>query len=407
MKKRYLLVCSLLIIVFSGTFFIHSTVTAQEEDWETLSNEETFAVTEEDRKAAKKYFSQGKKFHMDQSYPDAINAYEKALERDPELSKARRALAWAKRDQRRKNESQEASEYSLDALVRETKGHYKRGRRYERENKPLEAAAAYKDAIRLIPGYPEAKEGLRRVQSRAQRNLAPLPYSATSASGKAPQAHMPLDMSSNTGTLKDMKIRAKASQLRRPSADEKKTITKPRAAASYKISSPRSKRRTKEQKSIRGAIRKHYLIGAQALNRGDYALAIKEFDLILEFDPQHRDAQYKLNQSKKKQALEIKTAKRKAEMAKSKGDTMGALTALRDIVNIDPNNAEAMETWERTKRENKGIINEIYRKGVKAYAKGDYQTALQAWELVLDIDPKYAKAQESINKVRDKMELIK
>jgi len=366
------------------------------------SEEEKFYLPE-DIKQAQRHFEQGKKYHLKQKYHQAIKEYQKALSLYPDLTKARRALAWAKRDLQRKRRSDNITEYSLDTLVREAKDHYKRGCRYERDNKLLEAAAAYKDALRLIPGYPEAKAALRRVQSQVQRTLAPLPYSATASSSKAPQAHKRQDMTSAGSTLQEIKPRTHLSQSSWESPTRKTELIPGRVRSSFS----RQQQSSEAQQSIRSAIRKHYLVGCQSLDQGDYAAAVREFELILEFEPEHREAQYKLNEAKKKQALEIKTVKRKAELAKSKGDTMGALSALRDIVNIDPNNKEALEAWEKIKRENKEIVNEIYHKGVNAYAKGEYNLALQAWELVLDIDPQHAKAQESIKKVREKMELIK
>jgi tetratricopeptide (TPR) repeat protein len=383
------------------------------EDGSTWDSQDEAGEIEEEKNQKKqkakalKHYTQGKEYQLDQKYRDAIRQYQHALSLNSNLTKARRALAWAKRDlKRQKRSATSTKKNTLDALVQEAKDHYKRGRRFERENKPVEAASAYKDAIRLIPGYPEAKEALHRVQSQAQRSLAPLPYSATSSSKKAPQAHQPLDMTSRSGTLKNIKPRT-PKESRLSSSTNKTKIVQSKVSSSYKVPVQRGQRSSESQQSIRGAIQNHYLQGCQVLDQGDYSTAIKEFELILEFEPEHREAQYKLNVAKKRQSSEVKTAKRKAELAQSKGDTMGALSALRDIVNIDPNNEEALEAWEKTKRENKGISAEIYRKGVRSYAKGDYHKALQAWELVLDINPKHKKARENITKVRQKMELVK
>lgn len=367
-------------------------------------------VTAEDKKLAQRYFDLGKKYALEQNYREAIRQYERALGLYPQWTKAQQALAWAKRDLKRERRGQSADEYTLESLVREARDHYKRGRKYERNSRLLEAAAAFKDAIRLIPGYPEAKDALKRVQSQAQRSLAPLPGGATASSGRAPKAHEPLELSSRTKEFKPPQNRTErtdAPAARRESARITSSRRTDTVASALKTSPARTTKAGKPKKNMSAAIRNHYLIGSQALDHSDYALAIKEFELILEFVPDHRDAQYKLNVAKKRQAMELKTAKRKAEMAKSKGDTLATLTALRDLLNIDPDDDEALAAWEKTKQENKGIITEIYRKGVNAYAKGQYQTALQAWELVLDINPKHAKARESIQKVRQKMELIK
>ncbi|MCK5243139.1 tetratricopeptide repeat protein [bacterium] len=340
--------------------------------WESaVEEDESEEERNQQKQKALKHFKLGKKYQTDQKYHKAIREYQRALALNPDMIKARRVLVWAKRDLARQRRFQTSSkENTLEALVKEAKDHYKRGRKYERENTPLEAAAEYKEAIRIIPGYPEAKEALRGVQ--AQRTLAPLPPAVTAAGSKALPAYQPVDMTSR-----------------------------------YKVPASRQQRSSKAQQSIRAAIQKHYLQGCQMMDHGEYSTAIKEFELILEFEPEHREAQHKLNVAKKRHAVKVKKAKREAALAQSKGDTMGALSALRDIVNIDPTNEEALEAWEKIKRENKGIVDEIYRKGVKVYAKGYYTKALQAWELVLDIDPQNKKARENIKKVRQKMELMK
>ncbi len=364
-------------------------------------------VTPEDKKLAQRYFERGKQLALEQKYREAIREYEKALALYPQWTKARQALSWAKRDLKRERRGQTSDEYTLESLVREARGNYKRGRKHERNNKLVEAAAAFKDAIRLIPGYPEAKTALKRVQSQVQRSLAPLPYGARASTGKAHKPHQPLELSSRTQEFKPPQERTEAPMARRESARVTSSRRNNTVASALKAAPARGLQAGQSKQTMRSAIKNHYLIGSQALDHSDYALAIKEFELILEFVPDHRDAQYKLNVAKKRQAMEIRTAKRKAEMAKSKGDTMAILTALRDLLNIDPDDDEALATWEKTKQENKGIADEIYRKGVNAYAKGQYQTALQTWELVLDMNPKHAKARESIQKVRQKMELIK
>ncbi len=45
--------------------------------------------------------------------------------------------------------------------------------------------------------------------------------------------------------------------------------------------------------------------------------------------------------------------------------------------------------------------------GVELDKAGDHRAALEKFRAALDIEPTHAKAQESISKVREKMELIK
>lgn len=368
--------------------------------------EQTPTVSAENQVQAKRYFEAGKEHHLAQRYREAIEEYEKALAVYPAWQRARQALSWAKRDLRRQQSEQSSLDYTLETLVNDAQDHYQRGRSLERENKVIEAAAAYKDALRLIPGYPEAKEALKRVQAKGQKTLAPLPASAAAVSSLTPRAYQPQEFKSlgedyrAAARVEAPEAVAEASAAK--AARRSDLMPQPRQAT---LSTKQPVDNSKQQ--VRTAIQNHYLAGNQALDRGDYETAVKEFELVLEFTPDHREAQYKLNVAKKNQATAIRTAKRQVELAQSKGDMVEILGALRNVLNIDPKDEEALGAWERTKRENPGLLEELYRKGVNAYAKGDYQMAQQAWELVLDIDPKHGKAKESLEKVREKLELIK
>lgn len=383
--------------VFPGTADV---VLAQDQ------SEQSETVSPEDQAQAKRYFEAGKEFHLAQRYREAIAEYEKALAFYPTWQRARQALSWAKRDLRRQQTEQSSLEYTLENLVNDAQDHYQRGRSLERENKVIEAAAAYKDALRLIPGYPEAKEALKRVQAKGQKTLAPLPASAAAVSSQMPRAYSTPEFKS-LGEDYHAAMRTEAPEAM-TEASAAKTARLPEIMPQSRKAALTAKQPVDNSKQlVRTAIQNHYLAGNQALDRGDYETAVKEFELVLEFMPDHREAQYKINVAKKNQATAIRTAKRQVELAQTKGDMVEILGALRNVLNIDPKDEEALSAWEQTKRQNPGLPEELYRQGVNAYAKGEYQMAQQAWELVLDIDPKHGKAKESLEKVREKLELIK
>jgi tetratricopeptide (TPR) repeat protein len=386
--------------------WLYALPSAASESPDANPQEQTTTVSPENKAQANHYFETGKEHHLAQRYREAITEYEKALALYPDWQRARQALAWANRDLRRQQSEQNPLEYTLENLVNDAQDHYQRGRSLERENKVIEAAAAYKDALRLIPGYPEAKEALKRVQAKGQKTLAPLPASAAAVSSQTPRAYQPPEFKS-LGEDSRAAARAEAPDAV-AEASAAKAARMPDLQPQPRKASLAAKQPVDNSKQqVRTAIQNHYLAGNQALDRGDYEIAVKEFELVLEFMPDHREAQYKINVAKKNQATAIRTAKRQVEMAQTKGDMVEILGALRNVLNIDPKDEEALAAWERTKRENPGLLEELYRKGVNAYAKGNYQMAQQSWELVLDIDPKHAKAKESLEKVREKLELIK
>jgi tetratricopeptide (TPR) repeat protein len=155
------------------------------------------------------------------------------------------------------------------------------------------------------------------------------------------------------------------------------------------------------------AIQKHMLAGTQALDHNDYQEAIREFELILEFDPEHKQAKYKLDLARKKLAEEKDEAKQRALDAKQSGDKLEEAKALRTVLVLDPTNKEAGQAFKEARAKSHDEIEELYKQGVTAYAQGRYSDAIQIWNEVLDLDPEHAKAKESIAKAREKIKLIK
>ena len=69
-------------------------------------------------------------------------------------------------------------------------------------------------------------------------------------------------------------------------------------------------------------------------------------------------------------------------------------------------NRQTQENWNKARQENSAMVEKLYHQGVEFYAQGQYQKALQNWELVLDMNPQHKKSQESIKAVREKLLLI-
>ncbi len=347
-------------------------------DQELLSQDQQPSTpSAEDEASAQEHYDQGKTLLFKQAYDDAIKEFLLALNLHPQWEKARRALSWARKDKKRQEAETSGRAGSLEEVVQKAQALFQQGQAFEQEGNPIEATVKYKAALKIIPGYPEALAALGRIQSANQAGLTitTLPAGADNRtkapSGRLGTSSAPLPLTSRIQA--DAKIRS----------------------------------RRHGNTSVQDAIRKHYLAGMQAYNSGEWSAAISEFELILEFMPSYSKALFYLNQAKKKRQQEIVQTKAKAKKARAQGDTVAEMKALRDMVAMDPANSDIQAAWARVKKDKRGVVEELYRRGINAYAMGRYQEALQIWDLLLDIDPHHKKAMESIKKVREKLELIK
>jgi tetratricopeptide (TPR) repeat protein len=337
---------------------------------------------------AMQHFQRGKNLLQRKLYQGAIVEFQKALELNPDWQDAKMALIWAKRDWKLSQQVEAKPNVSLPEMVQKAQTFYERGKRLEAENNLVESALAYKDALNALNDYPEARTALARVQAKAQTHLS-------AVKGKnvlEPVRPKTQDVSSMLEPI--------PTKSRLPKAIIRSRAIKPGKHATTLAPAPAPDNKVSQ------AIQTHYLNGSQALDCGDYAGAIQEFELILEFVPDHKKALYKLAQAKQKRQEELNLAQRQAEEAAASGDTVGKLQALRNMAAMDPTNRQVQENWNRARQENPEMVEKLYRRGVELYAQGQYQEALKNWELVLDMNPHHKKSQESIKAVREKLLLI-
>lgn len=336
------------------------------------------------KKMAMQHFLRGKDLHTRQMYKGAIQEYRKALTLYPEWKKVQRTMAWAKNDLRRLQLKKATNIPTLHALVTKAETLYNRGKRLEMENNFIDSAQAYKAALLVISEYPEAQQALTRLQNKARTVL-----SST------------LENPPSVPSVSQIPISAKA-----PSSRPSRPLPENVISQIKSSRSPLPQSHARPANSVPQAIQTHFLIGSQALNNRDYALAIQQFELILEFVPHHKKSIYKLNLAKKRLAHEIKIARRKIKPAQSAQDPMKEIKAIRDLLKLAPHNKNAQALWEKAKKRNQTMVDDLFRKSVNLYVDRQYLKALDMLDLILDINPEHKKALDSISKVREKMLLM-
>jgi len=345
------------------------------------------SLSPEEKRNAIRAFLRGRDYYEQRLYDLAIREFEKALAIYPDYVKARRALSWAKRDRARQMLAGVVRPGVQRETAQEAKKLYDQGRELESKGKLVDAAFAYKSALLLMPEYEDAQKSLKRVQAAVTKTSAQPSLNARTDKSNGGAANL----------IKNSKAAAG-----RMGAPEEVISNIQSHHASKPQESPDA---SGGDESLTKAIQKHFLLGNQALDQGDYAQASREFELILEFDPEHKQALYKLNMAKTKMSEAVEASKIKVKEAKNSGDNISEVNALRELVILNPNDAAARQAFNDAKKNSRKQIDELYKKGVTLYAQGNYTDAIQIWNEVLDLEPEYEKAKESIKKAREKLEL--
>jgi tetratricopeptide (TPR) repeat protein len=328
----------------------------------------TAEVAPADKQAALAHYAQGRKYYADRRLEEAAEEYAQALSVYPGFVKARQALAVVKREKSREFVLKAIKPPAQHDIVGEARRLYQNGEELERQGKWVDASFAYKSALDIMPRFREAEVARKRVRALVKSKGA---AESVSAGEQTAEASRPAGL-----------------VPRRPAKAGAKEATAP-------------------DESMMHAIQKHMLAGTQALDHNDYQEAIREFELILEFDPEHKQAKYKLDLARKKLSEEIDEAKERAQSAKQNGDKLEEAEAWRAVLVLDPSSPTAREAFKEARSKSRKEIGELYKQGVTAYAQGRYSDAVQIWNEVLDLDPEHAKAKESIAKAREKIKLIK
>ncbi len=152
--------------------------------------------------------------------------------------------------------------------------------------------------------------------------------------------------------------------------------------------------------------------GKTLMSKGQYTAALSKFNQALKLEPGNaealsgkEDAQAKIKQTARERLNEGKElySLKKYDEAEAK---------LRAALKLDPSLSEANTYLSKiaearsasTKpKVSEDEVNALYLKGVEAYVKEDYETAVYYWTKVLEIDPNHSKAKKNLARAKQKM----
>ncbi len=163
-------------------------------------------------------------------------------------------------------------------------------------------------------------------------------------------------------------------------------------------------RKTKAQDMVRKA---------QAYEaKSNYAKAISYYKKALSYDPSNPDANKGLANARANAGKLASQHLAKGKELYNKGDLSAAESEFRAALNLDPALTEPKTYLSKIASKRKSqqkkfvdpaVVQDLYLKGVDAYVKEDYESAVYYWQKVLELDPTNSKAKANLAKAKKRL----
>ncbi len=119
----------------------------------------------------------------------------------------------------------------------------------------------------------------------------------------------------------------------------------------------------------------------------DYDPAIRAWQDVLKEFPEDGEAKNAIKDLQRKRKNAVQDQLDLAQSAMSRGDFESALPHIAQVLSLDPGNKAAKNLLKQV--DQKTLLSANYTKGVEAYSQGDYALAIQYLQVVEDADPHY------------------
>ncbi len=143
-----------------------------------------------------------------------------------------------------------------------------------------------------------------------------------------------------------------------------------------------------------------------------FALGLKAYRQVLDIEPANAEALAGLKRGRDALSASIAKTLTAGANAHKAGDFALAQRIYREVLLLDPHRAEALAALRQLERAGQAGLSgadsgRLYLQGIEFYTTGDYAQAIAAWRQVLDLDPAHEKAKMNIDKAERKLAQIR
>lgn len=147
-------------------------------------------------------------------------------------------------------------------------------------------------------------------------------------------------------------------------------------------------------------VEKHYELGQTAYHNGNSVVALTEWNTALKMDPSNEKAQEALNKLKLKTSEKISSLLSDGDELYAEKDYAGAMDKYRQAAKINPGSSAVKKAMKKLKSTQGDAFNTYYAAGKSSEQKGDLKKALLDYETASGIDPSNGDVKDRLFGVR-------
>lgn len=157
-----------------------------------------------------------------------------------------------------------------------------------------------------------------------------------------------------------------------------------------------------QAQAIDAAVNSHMEKASAFLLNNQYSAAISEWQKVLKYQPQNKQAQDFIADAKVKLGTEVEKLYSLGKTYKQKGDTLQALNEWNQALEMDPNNEKVQKAVNGLKVGNKSRIKSLLAEGDSYYQTGDFSEALISYMKAKSINAHDPQVKARLKKIYSK-----
>ncbi len=157
-------------------------------------------------------------------------------------------------------------------------------------------------------------------------------------------------------------------------------------------------------------VEKHYQSGLGFAKNKETVKALNEWNAALEMDPQNEKVKSAIKQTKTATSEQISALLQEGKQLETEKDYAGAMTKYQQAKSINPSSSSVQVKISKLRTLQTADLNKSMTLAKEKSMKGDYKSALQAYESAYHVDPANAEVKEALfetkRKIREKVDSL-
>jgi superkiller protein 3 len=171
-------------------------------------------------------------------------------------------------------------------------------------------------------------------------------------------------------------------------------------AQAFKIDPKDSNAAVGQAQAIDAAINAHLEKGSNYSLNGQTSDAIAEWQKVLGYQPDNKQAQGLIADAQSKLAVDVEKHYEAGQSDYKNGKTMAALTEWNNALKMDPTNAKVQAALDKIKVKNSQKVSSLLADGDELFAEKDYAGALDKYHQAAGVNPDSSAVKKALKKLR-------